>query len=124
MELPLKDGTELPCNVLEFSRGALSTEKIVVLYYYIVDGQYCRDVSLLRSKAWRGSGTVDYVAQIQIVTPITATRPADSAEKTISDFAVESALPIARLFENAQMNHNSDKNNIDDNEMLGGTEDG
>jgi len=122
--LTLKDGTELPCNVLQFSRGTLNTKKIMVLYYYIVDGQYSHDVSLLRSKAWRGSGTVDYVAQVQIGTAITATRPADSAQETISEFAVASAVPIARLFENARMNRNSDKNDVDDNEMLGGTEDG
>ena len=120
MELPLSDGMKLPCSVFQFSRGALNTKKVVVLDYYIVDGQYCRDVSLLRSKAWRGSGTVDYVAQVQIVTSITAALTADSAERIVSDFAVESALPIAWLFENTETNQSSDKSNIHDNHMLGG----
>lgn len=101
VELPLNDGTELPCNVMQFARGALNAEKVMVLYYYIVDGQYCQDVSLLRSKAWRGSGAVRYVTQIQIVVPITVTLPADSAQRIISDFAGESASLIARLFENS-----------------------
>jgi len=124
IDLPLSDGMTLPCDVFQFSRGALNTEKIIVLDYYIVDGQYCRDVSLLRSKAWRGSGTVDYVAQVQIVTSITAALTADSAERIISDFAVESALPIARLFENTETSQSSEKSNIHANYMLGETEDG
>jgi EpsI family protein len=104
MELPLSDGMKLPCNILEFFRGTLNTNRIVVLDYYIVDGQYCHDVSLLRSKAWRGSGTVDYVAQVQIATPITATPTADSATRLVSDFAVDSASSIAQLLENAERN--------------------
>jgi EpsI family protein len=124
VDLALRDGTKLPCNVMEFSRGALSTEKVMVLDYYIVDGQYCRDVSLLRSKAWRGSSTVDYVAQAQIATPITATRAADSAEKIVSDFAVASASSIAQLFENGAKRQSSEKNTIHDNHMLGGTKGG
>jgi len=85
MELPLSDSTELPCNVMQFSRGILTIEKIVVLDYYIVDDEYCRDVSLLRSKAWKGSGTVRYVAQVQIVTSIQSNQTADSATKSLSD---------------------------------------
>ena len=123
-KLPLSNGMELPCSIFQFSRGTLNTNKTVVLDYYIVDGQYCRDVSLLRSKAWRGSGTVDYVAQVQIVTFITAVLTTDSAERIVSDFAVESALPIAWLFENTKTNQNSDKSNTHDNHMLGRTDDG
>jgi len=104
MELPLSDGMKLPCNILEFSRGALNTNRIFVLDYYIVDGQYCHDVSLLRSKAWRGSGTVGYVAQVQIATPITATPTADSATRLVSDFAIDSASSIAQLLETVEEN--------------------
>jgi EpsI family protein len=104
VELPLSDSVKLPCNIMQFSRGALNTQKIVVLDYYLVDGQYCADVSLLRSKAWRGSGTVRYVAQIQITTPVTATFQAEAAAKTISDFAVESAALTASLFDEPETN--------------------
>ncbi|MHC4596081.1 MAG: exosortase C-terminal domain/associated protein EpsI [Planctomycetota bacterium] len=124
MELPLSDGMKLPCRALQFSSGTLNTKKVVVLDYYIVDGQYCRDVSLLRSKAWRGSGTVRYVAQVQIVTPITANLTADSATRMVRAFAVDSASSISRLFESAEESRRSDKDRFNDNRMFGGTESG
>jgi EpsI family protein len=98
-ELALSDGTELPCNVMQFSRGTLNKETVVVLDYYIVDGEYSHDVSLLRSKAWRGSGTVGYVAQVQIVASVTPTLDLDSAVESVHDFAVLSASSVSRLFE-------------------------
>ena len=97
-KLPLSDGTELPCNIFQFTRGSVGKDRLLVLYYYIVDGQYCHDVSLLRSKAWRGSGTVRYVAQVEMVIPILADIPLDSTVNTITGFASESALLIADLF--------------------------
>jgi EpsI family protein len=109
MELPLSNGMKLPCNVLQFSRGALGSSKVMVLDYYIVDGQYCSDISLLRSKAWRGSGTVDYVVQVQIVTSVSIAQTADSARKIISDFASASAQSIADLFEDAVKDQSLDK---------------
>jgi EpsI family protein len=99
LELPLAGDAVLPCNVMQFSRGALNAEKVLVLYYYLVDGQYCADVSLLRSKAWKGSATIGYMAQVQVVTPMPLGVTLDSATKTVSDFAVESGPPIAELFD-------------------------
>jgi len=99
MDLPLSDGMELPCMTLQFSRGMLNTKKTVLLNYYIVDGQYSRDVEGLRNKAWRGSGTVRYVAQVQIVASTTMNLNADSAVRLVCDFAAESASSISRLFE-------------------------
>ena len=104
VELPLSDSTKLPCNIMQFSRGALNMQKVVVLDYYLVDGQYCADVSLLRSKAWRGQGSVRYVAQIQIVTPVTEALNAQAASKLVSDFAVESAVLTASLFDDSKTN--------------------
>ena len=101
VDLPLSDGMKLPCNTFQFSRGSLQTEKVVLLNYYLVDGQYSRDVSLLRSKAWRGSGTVGYVAQVQIITSVTQARTARAAGTIVSAFAVESAPPIFELFDSA-----------------------
>ncbi len=118
MELPLSDEMELPCNTFRFSRGTLNTNKTVLLNYYIVDGQYCRDVSLLRSKAWRGSGTVRYMAQIQIAASAKSNLTADSAARMVSDFAVESASSISRLFEDAEEDQRSDKDRFDANDML------
>jgi EpsI family protein len=111
VELPLSDGMKLKCNTFEFSRGTLNKEKIAVLDYYIVDGQYSRDVSLLRSKVWRGSGAVGYVAQVQIVASIRASLTKDAVSNMISSFAVESALPISRLFESIEESENSVSNN-------------
>ena len=100
VELPLEDGATLPCSVFHFSRGGLNAEKIVVLDYFIVDGRHCGDASLLQSRAWRGSDTVDYVAQVQISS--TENLPTDSATQIVSTFAVDSALLIADLFEHTQ----------------------
>lgn len=121
IELPLSDGMKLPCNVLQFSRGTLNTKKTVLLNYYIVDGQYCRDVSGLRFKAWRGSGRVRYVAQIQILAFATSNLTADLAERIISDFAAESASSISGLFESAEESRSSDKGRFNDSRIFGGT---
>ncbi len=102
-ELPLGDAGKLPCNIMQFSRGAFNTKRIIVLDYYLVDGQYCPDVSLLRSKAVNGAGAVRYVAQIQITTSITPTFDAVAAAKCVRDFATESAGLIAALFDDSKM---------------------
>ena len=119
MEMLLGDGMKLQCTVFRFSRGTLNKKKLAVLHYYIVDGQYCRDVSLLRSNAWRGSGTVDYVAQVQVVTAVRGDLTDESALKKITAFAVESASSISKLFENAQDSISSDTNNSHDNNIFG-----
>lgn len=124
LKLPLSDGTELPCNVMQFSRGTLTTKKVVVLDYYIVDGEYSSDVSLLRSKAWRGSGTVRYIAQVQIVTSIPLNQTADPSIRTVRAFAVESALLISRLFEDAEEDQQSDKDRFITNHVFEGEENG
>ena len=103
VELPLNDGTRLPCSVLDFSRGGLNTNQVTTLYYFIVDGQCCGDISLLQSRAWwRGSDTVAYVAQVQIVASSKETLTTDSIVRIVSDFAVDSASSIAELFEHIQ----------------------
>lgn len=124
MELPLSDGTKLPCNVLQFSRGAFNKKTVVVLDYYIVDGQYCHDVSLLRSKAFLGSGTVDHVAQVQVVASVTPNLPADSAGRSVHAFAAESALSILQLFEDAGADRESDNDSVDADGASGGAENG
>ncbi len=121
MELSLSDGKKLPCSAFQFSRGTLNTKKTVVLAYYIVDEQYCRDVSLLRSKAWRGSGTVRYVAQVQIVASTTVNLNAESAARLVCEFAAESATSISRLFESPEEDRHSDKGRFDANDMFRGT---
>ncbi len=106
VELPLEDGGKLPCSVFQFSRGGLGAEKIVVLNYFIVDGRHCGDASLLQSRAWRGSGTVDYVAQVQISS--TENLPTDSAVEVVGAFCVDSASLIADLFEPVREEQSAD----------------
>jgi len=121
MELSLGDGIQLPCRILEFSRGTLNITKVLVLNYYIIDGQYCGDVSLLRSKAWRGSGTVRYAVEVQIVASVTNNMIADSAAKMVCDFAVESASSISSLFESTEEIGRPDESGVDANDVFGGT---
>jgi EpsI family protein len=121
MELPLNNEMEISCNIFQFSRGTLNTKKTVLLNYYIVDGQYCRDVSRLRFKAWRGSGTVRYVAQVQIVTSTSVNLNASSAEKIACAFAAESASSISRLFESTGDTRLSEEARFDPKRILGGT---
>jgi len=96
MELPLGTGTELPCNVFEFTRGGLDTKKVAVLNYFIVDGQYCGDISFLRSRAWDNFRKVGYVVQVQIAAS-TDNLSDDLATKLVCDFAAESASAMAWL---------------------------
>jgi len=97
-ELPLADGTKLHCRILRFSRAGLSTENTTVINYYIVDGEYCPDVSLLRSKAWTGQRGIGYMAQVQITCPGRGQLSQDSSVKSVSAFAVASARAIYDLF--------------------------
>ena len=124
VEMPLSDGTRLPCNCFRFSRGALNKRNVVVLDYYIVDGQYCHDVSLLRSKAWRGSGTVRYVAQVQIVSSITVGVTADSVARIVQAFAAESAPLISGLFDSIEEDQPSEIGGLDHNHISDGVESG
>ena len=96
VNLPLPDGTELQCHILDFSRSGLSTDKITVLNYYIVDGAYCTDVSsLLRGKILGGTG---YVAQMQISCLGNGPLSSKSSDKIVSAFAVDSTRAIYDLF--------------------------
>jgi EpsI family protein len=121
MELPLNNEMKMPCNIFQFSRGTLNTKKTVLLNYYIVDGQYYRDVSQLRFKVWGGSGMVRYVAQVQIVTSTSVNLNASSAEKIVCAFAAESAPSISRLFESTGDTRLSDEARFDPKRILGGT---
>lgn len=97
-ELTLTDRTKLRCRILRFSRTGLAIERVTVLNYYIVDGEYWPDVSLLRSKIWRGSKSVHYVAQVQITCPWGTGLTDESADRTVCAFAVDSAALIYGLF--------------------------
>lgn len=89
ISLDLGDGKELPCRVLKFSRGGMDAAHVTVLNYYLVDGKYCPDVSLLRSKAWRFQVDASYMAQTQIACFSSAFQ--QRCDELVRDFAAVSA---------------------------------
>jgi EpsI family protein len=98
MELKGADGSQVPCRLLRFHKGALISDKILVLSYYIIDGQYYPDVSLLRSKAWRAYTAGSYSAQVQFMCPDSTEY---EAEKYARDLAARSSPLILRLLADA-----------------------
>jgi EpsI family protein len=93
MDLAMEDGGTLPCRILRFQRGGLGSGDITVLNYYLVDGEYCADVSLLRSTQWRrGEEKVRYAAQIQIAS--SSGFGLEANEEAVRAFAVASAEAI------------------------------
>ncbi len=93
------DGTELPVQVHQFRRGGLLSERVTVLNYYIVDGQNCADVSLLRSRAWRRNTSATYAAQVQIVAG--GADEDGKSEELVRAFGVSSAPVIRALLSSA-----------------------
>jgi len=108
VKLSLNNGMELPCLVLHFSHaGLLDSVKNTVLYYYVADGQYYDDRSLLQLRIRRGPSMVHCVAQVQIVASSTETRPVDSMTGIVSEFAVDSASAIVEMFQRIEENQRS-----------------
>ncbi len=98
VELRINDQVKLPCGIFQFHRTDLTTARIVVLDYFIADGQHYGSISLLRSRVWRVFGSVDYVAQVQIAASC-ETLSVESATRAVCDFAVDSASLIAGAFQ-------------------------
>jgi hypothetical protein len=103
-DLSLNTGSVLPCVTLEFSRGGLNTERIIVVDYYIVDGQYCQTDSEWRYEYWR----IGYVAQVQIMASVAENLTADEARRMVCDFATESAPLIAGQCEHIKTRKDDD----------------
>jgi EpsI family protein len=99
VSLQLEAGGKLPCRILSFHRGGLQSDIVVVLNYYIIDGTYCPDVSLLRSKQWRlGQGGARYAAQVQIAS--SQAHDVYGNEQAVRAFATVVAKPIEELITN------------------------
>ncbi len=97
IRLDLPDNTPLDCTLYEFSQSGLLSQTMYVLNYFIVDGRYSPDVSLLRSRAWRGAGGVRYMAQVQVTVIGGALLNRETALQSIRQFTALSALPIRAL---------------------------
>lgn len=101
VDVALDDGSMLPVQIHQFSRGGLKSSRIVVLNYYLIDGLYCPDVSLLRSKAWRPQNDVRYLAQVQVVSAANTSLGSATTDKKVRAFAADSASEIRDLLEAA-----------------------
>jgi len=95
--VPLDNGIELPCIIYQFCRETLTFEKVTVLHYCWADGRYFDKVVGIRAQGWRGLRSVSYAAQVQIVAS-SETLADDSAFRTVSAFARDSASSIIQLF--------------------------
>ena len=96
-ELPVDDEWRLPCRIFKFSRGGFDARAVTVLNYYLVDGEYCEDVSLLRSRFWRGQASIGYMAQVQITCSGGTPGELDAARRAVEAFAAESARAIQNV---------------------------
>lgn len=97
-ELRINDQVQLPCGIFQFQRTDLTSERVVVLHYFIADEHRYGNVSLLRSRVWRVLGSVDYVAQVQIAAGC-ETSSVESATRAVCDFAVDSAPLMTGVFQ-------------------------
>jgi EpsI family protein len=90
-------GGVLPVQIQHFHRGGLEARKMTVLNYYIVNGEYCGDVSLLRKRAAElNESSAAYSAQVQVTC---SQGLEEEAERLVSEFAVASAPFIRELLE-------------------------
>lgn len=89
--------SNLPVRVLKFTPGGLDTRDLTVLNYYVVDDTPCEDVSLLRSKAWRGQTAINYMVQVQVTYRSNAANALVRPKDIVCDFARLSYPHIYRL---------------------------
>jgi len=92
VDLEAEDGSVVPCQIHSFCKAGLDQQRVEVLNYYILDGRYCADVSLLRSEAWRLGQRMTYAAQVQVAAP-----PRGDTRSSVEEFAIQAAPRIREL---------------------------
>lgn len=102
VDLPTSDGRSVPARSLLFSHGGFDLSTLIVVNYFIVDGEYSPDFSLLRSKIWKGSQAVRYISQVQIACSETAFRDREAARSAAIAFACDSASAIHSVLQPAE----------------------
>ncbi len=90
--LSLSDGKEMPCQIHHFVKGGLSSQKIVVLSCYLIDGRFAGDISEVRSLAWQFDASASHMAHIQVVSNVRG--PMDKTEARVREFATLAAPRI------------------------------
>ncbi len=102
MELPLTDGSKLPCFLYQFYRGDVDVRKVVVLHYCYADGQYFNEVTQVRAMGKRGMRPIRWAAQVEVVASVGTL--ADSASELVHAFALDSTASVTDLFKSLEEN--------------------
>lgn len=89
--LTTAEGRPLPCRILRFAQGGFDLGEVVVVNYYIVDDAYCPDETRLRARAAAGAGSIDYMAQVQVVASANALADIETCRLAAIRFAQASA---------------------------------
>ena len=99
VKFSLEDGMALDCDIFVFERSGFNSQKYILVNYYLVDGMFAPDVSLLRSKVRGGSGAIKYVAQVEIGVSVDALSTVETAEKILREFTILTGKKVYDLFE-------------------------
>lgn len=104
VELTLTNGKRMACLVHQFSRDLPTPENLVVLNYYILQGQPTADWTDFWGPKWRRPNVAKdpnfYVAQVQVATPIMVPVMIERGTALVQRFAseitplVKSLLPL------------------------------
>lgn len=99
VEIPAPSGEKLPCRIERFLMGG---SRATVLSFYLVNGQWCRDVKGLQAeirRARRSGESLGYAAQIQVVgfAPAELTMR-DTKAMEVREFAAASSEGLRLLF--------------------------
>lgn len=96
-EFPTTDNQSVESRILEFHRGVLQDQRVAVLNFFILDGEFLPDVSGLRAQARAFRRDASYVAQIQIARRL---EPFDvNVTRDLIDFASQAAPLILDVLE-------------------------
>jgi len=93
----LSDGNVLEATIYTFGRGDFGGSPLVVSNFFIVDGEVCRDVSLLRSRAWRGQSAIRYMVQVQLVAAADSEDNSITVLAAMKNFTNRLVPPLRRL---------------------------
>lgn len=91
--VPTADGRDLSCQIYRFRQGGLAVRQIVVLNYYIIDGEHWPEVGMLRKLAAQPDIKGHYVAQVQITCLDLPMQP--DSKMMVREFAHDAA-PVIR----------------------------
>ena len=93
VELTLTNGKRMACLVHQFSRDLPNPENLVVLNYYILQGQPTADWTDFWGPKWRRPNVAKdpnfYVAQVQVATPIMVPVMIERGTALVQRFATE-----------------------------------